>query len=58
MDKKDVVKAVSACADFECGICPYQIYDDLHYKLRCIHKLMEDINSIFQVEKECNIENL
>lgn len=56
MERKDIINAVNACTHFECGICPYQIYDDPHYKLRCIHRLMEDINSLFQ-PKKLNIES-
>ena len=51
MERKDIINAVSACTQFECGICPYQIYDDPQYKLRCIHRLMEDVNSLFQPKK-------
>ena len=47
MDKKEVVaKAIDCCADFLCDECPFQIYDDNHYRLRCIHRLMIAIKEV------------
>ena len=34
---------LAACNDFCCCACSYQKYDSKEYKLRCIHKLIEDI---------------
>ena len=34
---------LAACKDFYCCACSYQKYDSRDYKLRCIHKLIEDI---------------
>ena len=44
--KQQIKKNVELCAEFMCGECPYNIYEDENkeYSLRCIHKLMVDIN--------------
>lgn len=49
MDEKQLIKAISCCAEFCCGECPYQKYDGGSEKLlKCIHKLMVDIDKYFK----------
>lgn len=35
---------LTACKDFYCCACSHQKYDSEDYKLKCIHKLIEDIH--------------
>ena len=44
--KAQTLEALDACNEFECGRCPYQIYDSDDYKLRCIHMLIENLHEI------------
>ena len=47
MNKKEaVVKAIDCCAEFLCGECPFQCYDDDVYNFRCIHQLMIAIKEV------------
>ena len=47
MNKKEaVVKALDCCAEFLCGECPFQCYDDDVYNFRCIHQLMIAIKEV------------
>lgn len=48
MSKEDILKGIECCAEFLCGECPYQKYDDpaKGYTLRCIHTLLVDINDL------------
>jgi hypothetical protein len=41
-----VREAIKLCSEFECGKCPYKVYDSSDYMLRCIHNLMMDINEL------------
>lgn len=50
MEKLDIYKGLKCCSEFLCGECPYQIYDSDHYKLRCIHKLIVDLNNVIGVD--------
>ena len=43
MNKEDIFKGLSKCKDFLCNECPYQIFEHEEYKMRCIHKLIEDL---------------
>lgn len=52
MEKLDIYKGLKCCSEFLCGECPYQIYDSDHYKLRCIHKLIVDLNSLLNGGKK------
>ena len=47
--REKVIEAVNCCAEFYCGECPYNIYEDPsdRLSLRCIRMLMEDIKKIF-----------
>ena len=51
MNREDIIKAIAACAEYECGSCPYQKYDDPFYKLQCQHRLMLDISEMFKPKK-------
>ena len=44
MTREDTLKGLACCAEFLCGECPYKIYEHVDYKLRCIHKLIVDLN--------------
>ena len=48
MTKEETLKGLRCCSEFECGECPYKIYEDAGrtYVLRCIHKLMVDLNEL------------
>lgn len=37
---------LSACADCLCDEYPYKEFDHPDYKIQCIHKLIEDINTL------------
>ena len=52
--EQQIKKNVELCAEFMCGECPYNIYEDENkeYSLRCIHKLMVDINYLLNSNKE------
>ena len=52
--EQQIKKSVELCAECMCGECPYNIYDDENkeYSLRCIHKLMVDINFLLNSNKE------
>ena len=46
MTREETLKGLSYCSEFECKECPYQIYNDKTYILRCMHRLMVDLNEI------------
>ena len=46
MTKEETLKGLKCCAEFLCDECPYKIYEHIDYKLRCIHKLIIDLNEI------------
>ena len=50
--EQQIKKSVELCAEFMCGECPYNIYEDKEYPLRCVHKLMIDINSLLNSNEE------
>lgn len=52
MEKLDIYKGLKCCADFLCRECPYLIYEHEHYTMRCIHKLIVDLNSLLNTEEE------
>lgn len=52
--KDKVLEGLAACAEFCCGECPYQKYED-KYIFRCIHLLMKDLN---ELRKEYISENV
>ena len=48
MTKEETLKGLRCCSEFECGECPYKIYEDegRTYVLRCTHRLMVDLNNL------------
>lgn len=48
MEKDDVLKGLECCKEFLCDECPYQKYESIDYKLRCIHKLIVDLFNLFK----------
>ena len=42
-DKYQIFQGLSCCTEFLCDECPYQIFEHEEYKMRCIHKLIEDL---------------
>lgn len=46
MTKEEILKGIECCAEFLCGECPYQKYEHNEYKMKCIHRLMQDINDL------------
>lgn len=47
MTKDEVLKGLECCADFMCKGCPYQKFSDQTYTLRCMHRLMSDMEALF-----------
>ena len=51
MDKRkgEIELGMKCCSEFLCGECPYEKFNDKtsEYTLRCIHKLMGDINKLY-----------
>ena len=49
MNKIQIEKGMKCCEEFLCGECPYRIYEDpsKEYPIRCMHKLMVDINDLY-----------
>lgn len=49
MTKEQTEQGMKCCEEFLCDECPYNIYDDpkKEYLLRCIHKLIVDINKLY-----------
>ena len=46
MTREETLKGLENCAEFSCRDCPYQIYNDETYVLRCMHRLMVDLNNL------------
>lgn len=48
MTREETLKGLHCCSEFECGECPYKIYEDegRTYIFRCIHRLMVDLNNL------------
>jgi hypothetical protein len=44
--EKQIRESVNACCDFCCGECHYNIYESKDYPIRCIHKLMNDVQAL------------
>ena len=47
MTKDEVLKGLESCADFMCKGCPYQKFSDHTYTLRCMHRLISDMEKLF-----------
>lgn len=48
MNKEEILKGVECCAEFLCGECPYQKYEDPKYLLKCNIALIRDINELLK----------
>jgi hypothetical protein len=46
MTKEEILKGLKCCVDYECSECPYQKFDHVDYKLRCMHMLIVDLHKI------------
>lgn len=62
MTREETLKGLECCAEFLCSECPYKIYEHVDYKLRCIHKLIVDLNESKQtvgrwIKAECSEKN-
>ena len=51
--KEQVLESLAACADFWCGECHYKKFEHQDYTWRCVHKLIVDVNNLFN-KKEGN----
>ena len=47
MIREEVFKGLACCADFMCKDCPYQKFSDQTYTLRCMHRLMSNMEKLF-----------
>lgn len=57
--EQQVLEGVNACACFCCGECPYNIYESKEYPIRCMHKLILDVNDLFNnIQKLLNKEEV
>ena len=55
MKIEDIELGMKCCNEFICGECPYEKFDDkesLIYTMRCIHKLIQDINKLYFGDNE------
>lgn len=55
MERKDIELGMKCCNEFLCGECPYYKFNDKEnciYTMRCIHKLMQDINKLYFEDDE------
>ena len=62
MDKRSkALKGLKCCAEFLCGECPYAEHQHIEYKLRCIHKMHQDLAEVLEpkqvVRKPCYNSN-
>lgn len=55
MTQEETIKGLKCCSDFLCNECPYKVYEHIDYKLRCIHKLIVDINEIIEEKENDNV---
>ena len=57
MEKEDIELGMKCCDEFLCGECPYRKYEHNEYTMRCIHKLIQDINKLYFEGKENSKSN-
>ena len=50
MDEIQIKQAIACCAEFLCGECPYQIYEDPNHIMKCIHMLIVDVDKMIKCE--------
>lgn len=55
MERDKAIKGLQCCSEFLCGECPYNIYENKDYPLRCVYKMMEDLNKSYEIIE--NIKN-
>ena len=48
MTDKEIEKGLECCAEFVCGECPYQKFDHIDYKFRCVHMLIVDVANLYK----------
>lgn len=46
MTREETLKGLECCADFMCKDCPYQKFSDHTYTIRCMHRLMVDLQTL------------
>jgi hypothetical protein len=46
MTKEETLKGLECCADFMCKDCPYRKFSDQTYTIRCMHRLMVDLQKL------------
>lgn len=51
MTREETLKGLDCCSEFLCGECPYKIYMHHDYTIRCMHKLMIDLQALISEEK-------
>lgn len=50
--REQVLRSVQACKEFCCEECDYRIYAHEVYILRCVRRLMIDVDKILNGEKK------
>jgi hypothetical protein len=53
--EQEIRESFEACGDFCCGECHYNVYESKDYPLRCMHKLITDVNNLHKIY-ECKME--
>ena len=48
MTDREIEKGLECCTEFLCGECPYQKFDHIDYKFRCIHMLIVDVANLYK----------
>jgi hypothetical protein len=51
LDENQIKQAITCCAEFLCGECPYQKYEDPNHIMYCIHKLIVDVDKMINKDK-------
>lgn len=46
MTREETLKGLECCADFMCKDCPYRKFSDQTYTIRCMHRLMVDLQKL------------
>lgn len=50
--KEQTLRSVRACKEFCCEECDYRVYAHKDYILRCVRRLMIDVDKILNGEKK------
>lgn len=56
MERENIELGMRCCNEYLCGECPYEKYTSAQYTMRCIHKLIQDINKMYFGDKKENKE--